>query len=328
MVRGNKSLCPNMFDTGGMFGEVFNSDPNHKCGPCYDFQQADRSVGCAASDKTNDDKYNYGFRDQKSTQQNGPLDLRNVTGGTIAMSRTLPGIDRMGTSIGNKRNPKIFNDRECFGNDRSKPVFTTSPVSIQGGMSSMLQPMNKYPPMHGNRSKMCRGGAKTAKDIITEPLKELKDGVVYSMTFGKVKEGFAGCGCGFKKPMTLTGQIVGCIILIVVIWLCLSMLISAMLFGKAAMCPGGTFTPAEISGISTISVIPADSFGPGGKTFGGHVSRGISGFAQTVKEVMVSPFVSMGKLLGGKTSKYKGGYYSSKTTGLSTYVLPKDDCLL
>lgn len=297
MSKGNRSLCPNRFDTSGMFGEVYNSDPYNKCGPCYEFQQADRLVGGTASVAANEDRYNYGFRDQKSTQQNGPFDLQDVTGGNFALSRTMPGIDGTKTSIGDKNNYKIFNKKECFDGLTSRPDFTTSPASIQGGMSSMLEPINRYPPMVG-KGKSCRGGSKFAKNSIVQPLNEFKDGVLYSITFGNAKPKESFCGCMPKKPTTLAGQVSGCIVLVIILWFVISAFIAGLLFGKASLCPGGIFTPAEFSGIDIIST----SNNALGKVAGGNVSSGISGYFKTVGQVMVSPFVSLGRLLGGKRS--------------------------
>ena len=324
-VSVNKSLCPNMFNTDGLFDEVWNSDPHHKCGPRYEYQQSDKALGATATKVNNQDLYNYAFRTQQSTQQNGPLDLMDTTGGNIGFNRSGVAMETIPMTIGNEDNNLIFNERlgrtskskEKFtenandsSNSTNTPDFTTMPTSIQSGLSSYLAPYNRAPLDTYDKKYKHVKRCDVKKDI-TSSLDSFKDGLLYSITFGK-KEKF--CPCQNRSYHTV-GKVIGIIIVVFAIWFAISALVSCCLYGKA-YCDG-CCCPEAWSGISPIYMDSQPYY-----TWGGNKQKS-NNFFKTMGEVAVTPFVSLYNAIAGGNKVFGG----SKNIMKSTNIKPKDEIL-
>lgn len=315
MTNSVKSLCPNLYNTDGLFDEVWNSDPHRKCGPRYEYEQSDKALGATATKLNNADLHNYAFRTQQDIQQNGPYDLQEQTGGNMALSRTGVGLNRTAMNIGNKTNDYIFNNRlEGFKEAMNSPDFTTMPTSIQSGMTSGLMPYSKSPDQASNRRYRNVKKSKAMKSDVTGPLNAFKDGLLYSISFGSDKhETF--CPFSYEGYSTF-GKVMGVIILVLAIWFAISFLISCCLCGRAACCDG-CYCPEAWSGISPIYLETAKN----NYAWGGNNTNKVGNFFKTVGEVAVCPFVSIYNAITGGTKKQK------TTGGLKTKfnILPKNN---
>ena len=238
-AKGKVKCCQirDPINTEGLFDEVYNSDPSQKCMNCYEYKQSDKMLGATVSKTINPKLTNHACRVRFQTQQNGPYDFQDITGGNMVHARTAIEADRRPMSLGNREDVEVLNARECFNNPGSKsPDFTTMPVSIQGGMSSGLSP--SYPLLRDEvgTDMICESIGKIRKDI-TEPLQSFKDGVLYSITFGKNKgkekfgpfDNYGRHGHKKHRACNIMGKVVGAVVLALLIWLAISMFLGICL---------------------------------------------------------------------------------------------------
>lgn len=304
----NYLLCPKVYDTEGLFNGFHNEDPNEKCVPKYDYDQCGKIVGGGRLSTYNINGFT-GYPSRKSGQTgiNNQFALGSFTGGNISRIRQV-GRDRTPMTIGNSESKGKFNSsrNESFRERMTSdiPEFTTMPTTPNTGKSSMLQPQLRAPDLIYER----RNCSDTSiADDITNSLSAFKDGVVYSITFGKKDtETFCpGMGYNTQQNIITAGKVVGAIITFIIIWFAIAFITSAILYAWAAV-KGGCYSPARCSNVATIFVpmSSTDTYTECvGKQCGGNKS-GITRFFNTVGQVMMSPFnIAVNSLVGGNKRK-------------------------
>ena len=311
----NYLLCPRVYDTEGLFNGFHNEDPNEKCIPKYDYSQCGKIVGGGKLSTYNVNGLSgYPSREAGQTGITNQFSLEGVTGGNMSRIRQV-GRDRTSMSIGNNENNGRFNttQNETFKERMTSdiPEFTTMPITTNTGKSSMLQPQLRAPDMIYERRKYDDKEKSSIMNDITDSLSAFKDGVVYSITFGK-KDTETFCPTmdyEAQQNVMTAGKVIGAIITIILIWFAISFIISAILYGYAA-ANGGCFSPMPSSDITTIFVpMSSDKYTESvSKQNGGNNKNGITRFFNTVGQVMLSPFNvvinNVAKLGGGNKSNY------------------------
>ena len=318
MTKRSGSGQPQIFNTEGLFDEVYNSDPSKKCMARYVYVQADKSLGCTGSKVIKPPLENNACRVRFQTQQNGPYDYEDVTGGNIALQRTGVARDRIQETLGNKYNRSIQNagigqteGAETFQPNNDAPEFTTMPVSIQGGMTSGMNPyqttlMESIAP---NKCKHQNVG--DVRNEVTSSLENFKDGLLYSITFGQYKnkkEKFSVDNPAAK----ISGKIIGVIICIFVIWFLLSLFIAIGLYAKAKSNEDGM---VKVCKWFTVKV----------KSDGDPMS----GFGAALSDTMCLPFSVIANAC--EPAPERNYQFTQLTTGgfkKPTKMLAQEDCVL
>lgn len=231
------SLCPNIYNTEGLFNDWYNEDSSKKCGPLYDYKQTAKLNCGTDSEMLNDDKFNYSNVEQLKTGQNGPVSFNNTTGGNM-MSQRAVGAAIRPMEVGNKESNNVLNGYPNCNNKETfnTPEFTTTPTPLTTGSTSALYPEERAPFDDFNGAKClnnCNNFGSKLRNEIVKPIDAVKEGVLFSLTFGQNKNKESFCMCNRRKPTeTACGKVIGCVIIVSIIFIIGILIFTAVIYSK------------------------------------------------------------------------------------------------